>query len=490
MGFIKYPAKKRDDYKNEIKIFNTDLKKTLENAGHTLSEIPKTWAKLKNAIPETLKNKDFISKDEYFDLCEKYNIEKNERITLIELLNDLGILLYYPEKELSTTEVINPQWVTTAVYEFLHDKKIIENQGYFNDKDFNRVLDNIKEYDYPYAHRPYIFYIMERFFVAYKITQKKDKYVIPVLLKDKSPEINEIPFKKENAIQARIEYTDFFPKNIIPQFICLTHTEIFDNKVWKTGVLLKDNKSNTYALGQSDTKKKVIDIWACGNDPKSYLSYIRKIFSNQIHSEIKNLKTSELVPLPDKTETGTTRWVDYKNLLGHLKMKQFNYYDGILLKYYSIPELLEGIETREETQTQTKGAIINNYVSSSSNSSSESHSSAQAKTKINIDIFLEIKDEFNHFIGDFNYLKDKLVQKNPTLEKELDFLKKQINKIDNIKDKDEIKRTGILNHIRDFIDDIGDEKSKIGQTLKGLGKVAKIGSKLGATYAKIASLMG
>ena len=31
-------------------------------------------------------------------------------------------------------------------------------------------------------------------------------------------------------------------------------------------------------------------------------------------------------------------------------MKQFNYYDGILLKYYSIPELLEGIETREETQ--------------------------------------------------------------------------------------------------------------------------------------------
>ncbi len=475
IGFYQISCKKRDKYKNEIKIFDTDFRKTLENAGHTLSEISKAWIKLKNDIPETLKNKDFISKDEYFDLCEKYNIEKNERITLIKLLNDLGILLYYPEKELSSTEVINPQWVTTAVYGFLHDKKIIENQGYFNDKDFNRVLDNIKEYKYPYAHRPYIVYIMERFFVAYKIIQKKGKYVIPVLLKDKSPEINEIPFKKENAIQARIKYTDFFPKNIIPQFICLTHTDIFDNKVWKTGVLLKDNKSNTYALGQSDTKKKVIDIWACGNDPRGYLSYIRKIFSNQIHSEIKNLKTSELVPLPDKTETGTTRWVEYEELVGLLTMKEFKYSNGRLKKTYSIQTLLEGIETREETQKQMGNIQVSPHINV--------NTKTQVENEINISN--KIKTEFDNFTGNFNYLKGKLIEKNPDLEKELESYSRQINKIDSTKEKDEIIKTGILHHIRDFINNIGDENSNIGKTLKGLGKFSQTVAKLGLGWEKI-----
>ena len=76
---------------------------------------------------------------------------------------------------------------------------------------------------------------MEKFYISYKVYKEKT-YVIPVLLKD-----NSLPFDKSKGIRLKLEYKDYFPKEIFPKFICLVHSLIVKDKkqkepaVYKTG---------------------------------------------------------------------------------------------------------------------------------------------------------------------------------------------------------------------------------------------------------------
>ncbi len=476
VDFYPLSCRKRKDFQSQIDIFMRDFKKTLEDAGHVRSEIPKNWLKLKDDIPNRLKTKDFISYDNYHDLCEKFGIDEEEREILLTLLNNLGILLHYPDEGLRYTQIINPKWVTEAVYAFLHDERIIERKGYYYDKDFHRVLKGVKKHEYPEGHRPYIRYIMEKFALSYKF--KDGEYVLPVLLKDNTPENSELPFLKEAAIRVRLSYPAFFPDNLIPKFICLTHGQIHKKQVWKTGVVLRDGDSETHAFIQADAQAKIIDIFVHGQDKRGYLSYIRKIFANQIHSKMGGLKVEEKIPLPDRTPENETVWVDYKALVTHLQ-KQWTYRDGTLAKEYDVLMLLEGIEHRDAIQEQVRRGDI----------TIQAIANAQADSRVDISITLRCT-ALNTCIGEFNYIKEELLRENPALREELERFDKHINAVDTSQEKDEIVRTGIFRHIKNFLKALQDENSAIGKTVKGMNRLADAPLKFAALYEKITSLFG
>jgi internalin A len=98
------------------------LKKELCNVEFVRTSWSPRWFKVKTKL-EVMKNH-FINKDEYRKICLSYGIEEdNDQQTLIQFLNDLGVVLHFKDIKLTDMHVLKPEWVTEAVYKILISHK-------------------------------------------------------------------------------------------------------------------------------------------------------------------------------------------------------------------------------------------------------------------------------------------------------------------------------------------------------------------------------
>ena len=52
--------------------------------------------------------------DRYKGICiENKIVEESSQTTLVDFLNDLGVIIHFKDFELENTHVLNPRWVTT-----------------------------------------------------------------------------------------------------------------------------------------------------------------------------------------------------------------------------------------------------------------------------------------------------------------------------------------------------------------------------------------
>ncbi len=73
---------------------------------------------------------DFIGYDEYRSICTKFGVrEVDSQEALIEFLNDLGVVLHFKDLDLFDTHVLEPKWVTEAVYRIINSKELAESKG-------------------------------------------------------------------------------------------------------------------------------------------------------------------------------------------------------------------------------------------------------------------------------------------------------------------------------------------------------------------------
>ncbi|MCP4146961.1 MAG: hypothetical protein GY757_04340, partial [bacterium] len=69
----------------------------------------------------------YISYDKYDEICAKEKIDGyDQQTTLVDYLNDLGVILHFNEPALKETNVINPRWVTEAVYKIINSKVLAD----------------------------------------------------------------------------------------------------------------------------------------------------------------------------------------------------------------------------------------------------------------------------------------------------------------------------------------------------------------------------
>jgi internalin A len=476
IGFYKTSCPDNYREKYDFKQFKEKLEETVRKTELVSTRFSPKWAKLKDDISK--ENKEFLSLTEYQQVCRKYGIKKDtHKMTLLGYLNDLGLVLYYPDDNLQYTEVINPKWITAAVYKLFYDDKIIKNKGRFKKKYLWQVLENIKEYDYPEEHRPFILYLMEKFHICLKLKEKD--YLILDLLPN---ETRKPPFCIEAALKLRLKYNLTIPKNVINDLMAGLYHYLYEDYIWKTGIVLYKENGENYALIEIDEPNKIIDIFVFGGDePRAFLSYIRNVFDGLIR-DIPNLKKKELLPLPEKNDYGEYEYVSYKELIGLERMRKAVYVSGILGKEFSLKELLDGIEDRRVREKDYDPRLPDIHI----------HTKTEVNPEININI--QLINNINLLQSSFNDLKDELIAQNEDqdkdLEKELLDVQKRIEKIENAKNKNDIIKTGALGKLKRFIEDLGDENSKIGKTLKGVRKGYEIASDLAEKYNQIADFCG
>lgn len=284
--------------------------------------------------------RDFISYDDYMKLCINENIMgKSIQDTLVDFLNDLGVILHFKDFELLDTHVLNPKWVTGAVYKIINSEKLAENKGLLRLHLLDDILKKNKESDnfYPRDKYMYIIDLMKKFELCFEIDNKM--VLVPDLLDIQEPRFY---FNFNDSIKFLIEY-DFLPKSVMPRFIVKMHKDIKNQLNWRTGVVLEDKVFNSTAVIKADESDQRIYIYVNGKQKRDYFSTIRKTF-REINDSFEKLEVKELVPLPDNDEIA----VEYEELIGYELERRDEYFIGKLRKGYSVKQLLDGIEIEEE----------------------------------------------------------------------------------------------------------------------------------------------
>jgi internalin A len=333
-GFYRLSCKSNKGIEEFSKILKEELAKV------KLLEIkwPKSWFNVKSRLEglrlncsliEYYHNSEhcnFITYWEYKKMCEEEGIKnESEQDTLVDFLHDLGVILHFRDIPLLNTHVLEPEWVTNAVYKIINSRVIADSRGVMKLDMLPEILRQNTKSDFYYPPDQYNFIInlMKKFELSYELDDST--MLLPSLLEIQEPNFN---FDYDGTLKFIIDY-DFLPPSVMPRFIIKMNRNVKDDLRWRTGVVIEDKYFDSCAVIRADNEAKRINIYVKGEQRRDYFVFILQNF-REINNSFEKLKATEKIPLPDNPEVT----VSYKHLI-KLEIKGIDMYmpDGSDYEY-------------------------------------------------------------------------------------------------------------------------------------------------------------
>jgi internalin A len=307
---------------------------------HLRDAFPGSWFSIKDRLAGMKKN--YLSFDEYRKECAELGEKDSEaQESLAFHLHNLGIALNYKDDtRLRDTHVLNPHWVTSGIYKILNANRLEKQKGEISLGDLPSILD-AKEY--PEEMHGFLLDLMKKFELCFELEGKEGVYLIPELLDKQQPdEAGE--FDPAGCLNFQYHYP-VLPEGLLPRFVVRTHVLSDETRRWRTGVILK--LEDNLALVRADVQERrvLINIKGPVAGRRRLLSIIRANF-DRIHGSIKNLKPTEIVPLPEHPDD----YVPYVELLAWEESGKEEFekvVDGEIVTL-NVQRLLNGVETEGE----------------------------------------------------------------------------------------------------------------------------------------------
>ncbi|MBD2500458.1 leucine-rich repeat domain-containing protein [Anabaena azotica] len=332
---------------NELQSVITQQIADLENIHDPL---PKSWFQVKTHL-EQLK-KDYIPYSEYEKLCQDEKIANTtSQITLIELLHKLGIILnFHDEPRLAEMGVLNPEWVTNAVYKILNDNRLLTKcQGMMDSAELNRILNDPR---YPQNKQLFIVDMMQKFELCFPL--EDGRFLIPDLLPKEELDTG----NWEDVLAFQYHY-NVLPTSIISRFIVRMHHHSYQRTWWRSGIVLRYQSNRALIKSDREDRKIFISIDGSLSTRRELLAMIRSQF-DAIHQTIKGLDAKEKVPLPNQPNIV----VDYEYLRKLEDLGETSFIPpGPNSQKISVKELLDGIESAAERERRRKPHTPENSMS-------------------------------------------------------------------------------------------------------------------------------
>jgi internalin A len=319
-----------------IKTLEDSIVKSMDNVRHLNTLWRSEWFDVKDDLQRI--NKDYISINHYLKICNKHLIkERAEQYELLSFLSDLGIMLNYQDLALHDTNVLNPRWITSAVYQIINSKVVADSHGTLQLSSLQSILDNDI---YSISKHNYIISIMKKFELCYDLGN--DRVLIPDLLK-----IEESESVIEPNIKFYIQY-NFLPKSIIPRFIVRMHKNIKEGDNWRTGAVLNSQHYSSKAIVKSDEEDRKIIILVEGGQARDFFNIIRDTLEN-INVSFEKLQYEERVVVP-KTNVS----ISHKHLLLLERMGRDEYLPEGTSEPISVSEVLGTVTVTEKEKLENR----------------------------------------------------------------------------------------------------------------------------------------
>jgi len=318
-----------------------NMDQLIEMIAREMSQLPRIEDQLLDSwfeIKETLGRMtvDYITYQEYKELCEKKGLNRQNQETLIGFLHDLGVVLNFSNisnnasnKELRDIHILNPKWVTNGVYQILNHASLANN-GILTLEQLEDILDrNI----YPIDKQRLITDMMARFELCFPLSDRADRFLIPELLPYQPPKFQ---WDNENSIAFQFHY-NFFPTYIMSRFIVRMHRYISGKLCWRSGVVLTHGQVRALIRSDRDGRRVYIQVKGDADRRKDFLVEIARQF-DKIHSMISKVKARPVIPIYKNQNI----LIDYNYLIGLERQGE---------RFFYAPETMERFEIRQFLDT-------------------------------------------------------------------------------------------------------------------------------------------
>lgn len=319
---------------------------------HIRDLLPEPWFKVKTILEEWKKRKNYISYEDYLELCAQNKVgDEFSQRRLISFFHDLGIVLHFQDDpHLEPLGILNPQWVTNGVYKIINSHNLFQNKGELAFSMLNEILDFP---EYPRSKRLFIVDMMRKFELCYDI-EPENTFLVPDLLPKDQPDLVEF-----DGVPA-FEYSyPILPSSVITRFIVRMNHKIYKKLVWRTGVLLTIGENKALVKADIEDRKITISIDGLEHTRRETLAAIF-YHLNDIHDSIKGLNPEKLVPVPS-AENAKPIPYNYLLMLEAKGIEILPVPDGNRLIDVNIRKVLSGVPTEaQSTEKKVGGNVTTN----------------------------------------------------------------------------------------------------------------------------------
>ncbi|GAB4010895.1 hypothetical protein GCM10028808_23010 [Spirosoma migulaei] len=466
-----------------INTFRENLKIQVMDLRTVEEQFPNNWFRIKTAIEEcTSGEQHYLTYNVYKDICNKNNAETiNTQKLLLRYFTTIGAITWFGDTYLNFLHVLSPAWITQGVYKIITSKKTADFFGHINIKDFKLLLHPVVEGDYLYeeSHYGYILSMMKKFDLCY--TADDENLLLPSAF-GKVPKIEYSEFRGDQIRTYILQFKDYMPMALMHRFVAKKLSDVYDDNYWYSGIVIRDNKTNSLAMVQADKEAKRIYVRIKGEAKLGVWEHIRREFTS-ICSNYANINYFELIALDEKSENT----VNYEDLLSHIKAGKSVYFHPRQQKDYNVGYLMGLFENKENTIEKFKSGNVQlqeyDYKKSEKNipfivnilNNNSPTVNTQVNTQINIDIDLQSVNNVSSDVkGEATYLSEALESLSESNKALSDALVKIIQFADDAKaarNTGDVKAKGWGRKLKSVIQTLAESSEQVKKIDEGSGSL-------------------
>ncbi|MEM0906178.1 MAG: COR domain-containing protein, partial [Pseudomonadota bacterium] len=323
---------------------------------HLSDQLPAEWLEVRNAIADMAEKTPVLDQDAYRALCTDDTVTKGREITdadeqrsLLRLLHDLGTVIAHGlERDaavaLSSVRLLDPNWLTTAIYTVLERIKVEDRAGEFSRSD---LIDWLHPKLYPEEKHEFIIAMMRdpALELCFRLPSNEERFLAPEGLRENSPDYSQ--FTKE-ALRFRYRYAEV-PRGLIPRLIVKLHDYLErPPQIWLTGG--RFHIGGAMVIVEGDRIDRQIDISVLDEQRRAALFTLRQTMQN-LHDNYREIGATAVVPMPDDPEIEER--YDYLQQLEEEEGPDYRHRPSGAKRSYAVAELLDSIDEPRRVVRET-----------------------------------------------------------------------------------------------------------------------------------------
>jgi len=439
--------------------------------------IPSNYYKVKKELEKRFIKGDYkkceehITKEEFCRIAAKNKVDDID--ALLKDLDALGVSLWYPQMEEFNTLVLNPEWISHAIYKIVNWASS-ERKHQLTIDEFAKVFESeVDSIRYPKDKYDFFFRLMERYELAYK-TSKGRCLIIPHLLGEDRP--TNLPlFPLGESLMLRYKAEQPLPPNTISRFIVRHNQEIKrDGKnhlVWRYGVVLEDDKGSTALVREED---RTISVSVKGTYKTDFISTLRETLNDIFNSYKSNkpelqYRVERFGEMPDDIEKKNPLWLPDTKILNHLR-NDVPYFEDITGQHINLNYTVNNYNITAQTLLSGPGSIFTDQ---------SVHNTFNFQN-----CSISLQGNLNELAGIVERKGDK------ESANDLKYAKELLEQSELYKTQDEVKKKGLVNGLKRIVQDLGDEGSNLHKSIDGVKQGVSIAQDIAKGYNDIAQWLG
>ncbi len=280
-----------------------DLRKAIDDQicqlGHVFDVLPASYFRVKETLAGWSEKRSYISYTDYEALCAESEVaDESSRNQLLRLLHDLGLALNFDDPddsyELHDTNVLDPEWVTDAVYRVITNPALQEARGVLKRNQLAALLNDDERF--PLTQHEFIIELMRKFELCFEFpNSSRDRLLVPERLAKDEPDVG---WEEGSPLRFQVKY-NVLPPGLVCRFIVKMYTYLKPDTptYWRDGAVLYIYGNRCLIRGSVEDRRIYIAIQGGEDTRREALAEIRDKLE-EIHRTIKGLVLTELVPVP------------------------------------------------------------------------------------------------------------------------------------------------------------------------------------------------